>query len=214
MRLLISLELMSRESSEAAPHETANTAPISPGIAADIRRVLASCPPRQRAEFYSLVALKSLVWLSAVTDVAERLICLRGLAAEEALLLMTGRFSEGQLRSYAKELSRLIRELRQLLALYEAIEARHFDGAHLLGRDLTHPLGIIGLTSRVIAQVVEGHKCRLLRAFAESEDAVTPNPLDIPVHELLLDPNPDVDEKWVQARLSEMERLVSGCGWV
>jgi len=211
VRLITALELKNWGSLAGAPSETVDAAPISPGIATDIHRAWTSCPPQQRAELGGLVMLKTLIWITAAWDVSERLMYLRGLAAEEALLLTTGRFSEGQLRYYATELARIVRELRHLVTLFAAAEVKHFGGMHLVGRDPSHPICTVWAVSRVIAEVVEGHKRRLLRVFAEPEETETPSAVDVPVHTLLLDANPAVDERWVEGQLFEMEKVAFGC---
>ena len=108
-------------------------------------------------------------------------------------------------------MSRIIREIRHLLALIEAAEVKHFGGMHLVGRDRAHPLCTIWVASQIIENVVEGHNRGLMRVFAEPEDVEVSTPIPIPVHTLLLNANSVVDERWVQAQLSEMESFAFGC---
>jgi len=114
---------------------------------------------------------------------------------------------EKALKAFVKKATEIIKNIHNHIALVEVIEKKHFDGMQIVSRDPKHPIGEIARALAFIERVTKEHNEHLrgiVRQFNKLDWGSWEYKFE-GLEELLINPNQEPDQKWVEETLAEIE---------
>lgn len=117
---------------------------------------------------------------------------------------------EKALKGFVAKTQESIKGIRNKIALVEAVEEKHFDGMQIVSRDPKNPTGVMTSALTHIDELAKEHNEHLqgiARQFNSLDWGVWEYKFE-GIKELLIDPNQQPDQKWVEEELTEIEEEI------
>ena len=115
---------------------------------------------------------------------------------------------EKGLKNFVAKTSTTIDEIYNHIALVETIEKKYFGSMQMVSRDPKNPTGTIGRALTTIQKLIETHNGYfqgVVEAFSQFRREFTEFKFNN-LESFLLNPQPKVDEKWVEEKMRSIEK--------